>query len=390
MSDDRRADIAFAIAVFAGLAFLFFLGPLGRRLELVGINDFAGFWSHGRAVLLGADVYDPAQWRRVAPMLADIPRTHEMSVPSYFPWATLFIAAFAVLPLGVAAWLWMLLGLVAAIVGMRALLRAYVPGRPAVHAAFGAALLFSQPMYHAVTLGQWSPLLFGAVCAIVLALRAGRPRLASLPVPLLLMKPQLFVFAGLGILYGATRSRVFRRAVPFAVIVAVATIALGWIVFPDWIAGWTNEIPAARTSRSAVLSSALGQLIGPVGILLAYVLILAAALVVARIPAATDRSLAAWLALSSAGAIYSWSYDYVLVLVPLVITAGVLAARGDERGARGLALATAFAGIVIAPVFYAIAVMRHDETFSVLLPIAAFAAVLLLVRERAPQEIQPA
>lgn len=390
MSDERRADIAFWIAIAAGLAFVLFLGPLERRLEMAYDNDFAGFWAHGRAVLLGANVYDAEQWRRVAPQLAYVTRTQQMSVPSYFPWATIFIALFALLPIELAAWVWMVVGIAAATFGLRALLRAFVPGRAAMHAAFGASLFLSQPGYHAIVLGQWSPLLLGALCAIVLALRGGPPWAAALPVPLLLMKPQLFVWTGLGLLYAAPRSRAVRRALPLAIALAVATVAIGWLAFPGWLGGWTAEIPAARTARSAVLSSALGQLIGPPGVIVAYVLIVVAALVVARLPAGSDRSLAAWLALSGAGAIYSWSYDYLLLLVPLVMTAGVLVGRHDDRGARRLALATAAFGILVTPLFYALAVARHDETFSVVIPIVAFLAVLLLVRERAPEQVEPA
>jgi hypothetical protein len=44
----------------------------------------------------------------------------------------------------------------------------------------------------------------------------------------------------------------------------------------------------------------------------------------------------------------------------------------------------------VTPLFYALAVARHDETFSVVIPIIAFVVVLLLVRERAPQEVEPA
>jgi hypothetical protein len=340
-------------------------------------------------VVLGVDPYDALRWDELKrQQLAWIPRTAEMSVPSYMPWATLFIAAFALIPLDAAAWLWMALGIAAATLGLRALLRAFVPGRPALHAAFAASLFLGQPGYHAVVLGQWSPLLLGALAAIVLALRARRPWLAAMPTPLLLMKPQLFVFTTVGLLYGATRSRTVRRALPLAIALAVATVAIGWLAFPDWLAAWTSEIPAARTSRSAVLPSALGQLLGAPGVVIAYALIVAAAVLVARLPAGTDRSLAAWFALSSAGAIYSWSYDYLLLLVPLVMTAGVLIGQGEERRARLLAFATAVVAIVVTPAFYALAVVRHDETFSVAIPIAAFVAVLLLLRERAPQQIE--
>jgi threonine/homoserine efflux transporter RhtA len=106
-----------------------------------------------------------------------------------------------------------------------------------------------------------------------------------------------------------------------------------------------------------------------------------------------------WLALSSAGAIYSWSYDQVLLFVPLVLACGVLAAAGRERGARRLAIGGALTFLLVSPVFYAIGVQRHDETFSVVIPVAVFLAIAwslwpyrrdALARERAAQQVEPA
>ena len=45
MTQERRADAAFAIAILAGVLFIAFLGPLGRRLEMVHQNDFSVFLS---------------------------------------------------------------------------------------------------------------------------------------------------------------------------------------------------------------------------------------------------------------------------------------------------------------------------------------------------------
>lgn len=383
MTAERRADLAFGIVTAAGLAFIFFLGPLQHRLAEVRANDFAGFWLHGYAVVHGVDPYDVRRWQDLQPELRWLPRAAEITIPGYMPWAALFFAPLALLPLEVAAWLWMAAGIAAAVLGLRGLLRAFVPGRPAVHAAFGAALFFGQPSEIAVALGQWSPLLLGAVAVIVLALRSGRPRVAALPVPLLLMKPHLFVFTGIGLLFGATRSRTIRRALPLALALAAATIAIGWLAFPDWLASWSAEVQQVRPMRSAVMMSGFSQLLGPTGVALSFALLVAAALLVARLPAGSDRSLAAWLALSSVATIYSWSYDYLLLLAPLVMTAGIVASRGDERGARLLGLATALAAILVAPLLNVRGGPGQDETLSAVLPVAAFVAVLLLVRKRA-------
>src|SRR3989442_15375443 len=62
MKSARRADAAFLIAILAGVLFIALLGPLGRRLEMVHQNDFSGFWSGPRSVLVGVDPWDPTRY----------------------------------------------------------------------------------------------------------------------------------------------------------------------------------------------------------------------------------------------------------------------------------------------------------------------------------------
>src|SRR5258705_111069 len=219
------------------------------------------------------------------------------------------------------------------------LLRAFVPARPVTHGAFGLALFLAQPSFHAIVLGQWSLLLMSAVAGTVLARRAARPMLAPVPSLLFLAKPQLVVFTAIGFAYGAIREPVFRRYVIYGLLLAGAVIAIAWIAAPrGWFSAWLEDIPARRTLRSAVLPSALNQLLGPPGRYLAYALIGAGALLAARFRPGSDASLAAWITLSSAGAIYSWSYDQVLLFVPAVITAGILTRR-SEGASRRISLA---------------------------------------------------
>jgi len=162
---------------------------------------------------------------------------------------------------------------------------------------------------------------------------------------------------------------------------------IAWVVAPhDWLSAWLEDIPPRRTVRSAVLPSVLNQLIGPSGRFVAYVLIAVGALIAARFRPGSDASLAAWITLSNAGAIYSWSYDQVLLFVPAVITAGILAGR-SERVGRRFALAASGTLLIVSPVLYGIAVARHDETFSVLVPLGFFIAIVLLLwREPAGAE----
>ncbi len=218
-----------------------------------------------------------------------------------------------------------------------------------------------------------------AVAATVLAIRAARPALGAGPSLLFLAKPQLVVFTALGLAYGALRERIFRRYVIVALLLATTVVIIAWLAAPpDWLAAWLEDIPPRRTLRSAVLPSVLNQLIGPTGRFVAYALIAVGGLIAARFRPGSDASLAAWITLSNAGAIYSWSYDQVLLFVPAVITAGILARRSEQLGRR-FALAASGTLLVVSPVLYGIAVARHDETFSVVVPLGFFIAIVLLL-----------
>lgn len=397
MTPQRRADLAYAAAILIGVLFVILLGPLERRLELVHINDFSGFWAGPRAVLEGVSPWDPAHYPD-ARIRFDTQRD-DASVLNYMPWTVIALLPLGLLPLEVAAWIWMALSMICAAVALRALLREFLPGRAVVHGALGLALFAGQPGFHTIVLGQWALLLMSAVAAIVLAVRMGHARRAGIAALALLAKPQLFVWTALGLAIPAFFDARYRRFVAFAVVLAGALVVSAWLAFPEWFGAWIADIPARRTGRSAVLLSAFGQLLGTPGRVLAIGVIGAGLVLASRFVPGSDPWLAVWLALSGAGAIYSWSYDHVLLFVPIVIAGGVLAASGRERAARLLGIGAALTFLLVSPVFYAIGVARHDETFSIAVPVAFFVAIAwllwpyrrgALIRERPAQQIQSA
>jgi hypothetical protein len=237
------------------------------------------------------------------------------------------------------------------------------------------------------------------VAAIVLAVRAGHARRAGLAALALLAKPQLFVWTALGLGIPALFDTRYRRFVGFALVLGGALVVTTWLAFPEWFPAWIADIPARRTGRSAVLLSAFGQLLGTPGRVIALAIVAAGLVLASRFVPGSDPWLAVWLALSSAGAIYSWSYDHVLLFVPIVVAGGVLAAAGRERAAHRLVIGAALTFLVVSLAFYALGVYRHDETFSVAVPVALFVAIAwslwpyrrgALREERATQQVQPA
>jgi hypothetical protein len=397
VSPRRRADLAYVAAIFVGVAFIVLMGPLGRRLEMVHTNDFSGIWSGPATVLSGVNPWDPTLYVRTAIALGT--KTPDALVDDYMPWEVVALLPLGALPLEIAAWIWMVASMALSAVALRALLRAFLPGRAAIHGALGLALFVGQPGFHTIILGQWALLLMSAVAAIVLALRAGHARRAGVAALALLAKPQLFVWTAVGLAIPALSDMRYRRFVVFAALLGGVLVVSAWLAFPDWFPAWVSDVLPRRTGRSAVLLSAFGQLFGTPGRALAIAVIGAGLVLASRFEPGSDPWLAAWLALSSAGAIYSWSYDQVLLFVPIVIAGGVLAAAGREAAARRLAIGAALTFLLVSPVFYAIAVLRHDETFSIAVPVAVFVAILWslwpyrrggLVRERPAQQVQPA
>ncbi|MGH2472834.1 MAG: glycosyltransferase 87 family protein [Candidatus Limnocylindria bacterium] len=397
MTRERRADLAYAAAILIGVAFIVLMGPLGRRLEMVHTNDFSGIWSGPATILVGVNPWDPVRYVPTAIALGT--KTPDALVVDYMPWEVVALLPLGALPLEVAAWIWMVGSMALSALALRALLRAFLPARAAVHGALGLALFVGQPGFHTIVLGQWALLLMSAVAATVLAVRAGHARRAGVAALALLAKPQLFVWTAVGLAIPALFDNRYRRFVAFAALLGGGLVAVSWLLFPDWFSVWVSDVLPRRSSRSAVLLSALGQLLGTPGRVLAIGVIGAGLALASRFKPGGDPWLAMWLALSGAGAIYSWSYDQVLLFVPIVIAGGVLAAAGREVAARRLAIGAAVTFLVVSPVFYAIAVLRHDETFSIAVPVALFGAIVwsmwpyrrgALVHQRPAQQVQPA
>ena len=131
MSPHRRADLAYLAAILLGVLVVVLLGPLERRLEILHINDFSGFWAGPRAVLAGVSPWDPAHYPQAR--IAFDTQRDDASVLNYMPWTVIALLPLGLLPLDAAAWLWMALSMICAAVALRALLREFMPGRAVVH-----------------------------------------------------------------------------------------------------------------------------------------------------------------------------------------------------------------------------------------------------------------
>jgi hypothetical protein len=328
----RRTDIAYFVGLAVGLAaVVIFFWDL--RVAMLGVDDFATIWTGPRAFLLGLDPYDPATWQATAVRIGSERNPSFNEVYLYPPWVTIALAPLALLPASVAVVVWTVIGMGTAVIAMRALLRAYVPELDWTHGIVGLLLTFSAPAAVTFLTGQWTFLFVAALAAIVLCLRARRPTAAGLLALVMLVKPPLFVFTALGLAVRALWPRsadpkTGRRFVLVATGAGLATIAVSWLIIPSWWPAWFEHVAAVQVGIEPVtIKTLFFTLFGVNGGWLAPPVLLAMVFAALQFDPRSDGWLPVWLSLSVAGAVYSNTYDLLLLIVPMVLAAGALPTR---------------------------------------------------------------
>ena len=386
MTRQRVADLALVSGLALGLVMLAVFGFFDLRDRLVDRNDFTYTWAGARTIVDGGSPYEGADWLRTVERYGTTP-PHEM-VFGYPPWIALAAVPFAVLPVPIASGLWTFGGMAAAALALRVLLRSLAPDPPLVHFLSGLALFASQPGSANVWSGQWTFILLAVLAATVAAIRE-RGRMALLATFLLTTKPQLVAFA-FPAFARAALARWGPRYLALAAVPPAIAIAIGWLAFPGWLEAWRTKLFEQRLAVQppTTLANGLGDLIGPVGAVIAAGLVLALVGAGLAFTPRGDAFLAVWLAISATTPIYSWSYDHLLLIVPLVITTAVVGRRSRRAGATFAAVA--FGAFLIVPVLlYVIADARQNESFNIFVPLAvAVGCIAVLWRQRA--EIAPA
>ncbi|HTH70329.1 MAG TPA: glycosyltransferase 87 family protein [Candidatus Saccharimonadales bacterium] len=375
-----RDDLAYAAGIAFGAVVLVLSGYADRPPEIVMHNDFALLWSGSRTVLDGATPYDPAAF------VATTTRYGTEHPPGYnfytYPgWVAVALIPFALLPLPVASAIWAIGGIVAAVLALRLLLREYCAGVPVIHTLAGLTLLASQPGRLTVLLGQWGFVLLAASAATVAWLSAARAARAGASASLFLAKPQLLVGAAFGLAVAAVARGHARRFLIAALGITVLATAASLIVLPGWPVAWRTTVPGALLPdppQTTTTFTLLYGVFGRPGVAIAIGVIVVGGLLALLFRPESDAWLAMWLALSPVAAIYAWSYDHTLVIVPLVVATGIALRRS-----RGVAVAATLGWTLLLDIgttaLAVVAARRDNESYSAVIPLIAFALVAVLV-----------
>ena len=387
-SERRVALAAYVVGLVLGAALLLASGYADRSPDAIRGGDFAQFWVGPRALMNGFDPYSAASWRDTAARLGST-RT-DTPVFGYFGWSLLLLSPFALLDLETASAVWLFAGLISAAIATWALLRSSVTRMPIAYTLVGTALLGSQPARLTVLLGQWGFVLLAALAGTVVLLRQRRELPAALAAVPLIVKPHLFLLSGPAIAAWAWQNGA-RRFVPAAIVIAGALVALSVIVMPGWPGAWLHDMPARRLfdpPQTTTIAAVFYGLLGNAGTWLALGAIAAGALVASRFDVRTDAGLAVWLALSAVAAPYTWSYDHLLLLVPLVIATGAVARR-SARAAIALVAAGTITLLVVSTLLAVVAAARNLETYTAVVPAAIVVMIVVAawqLRATAPRE----
>lgn len=382
-----RLELPFLLGVVLGAALLVGSGFEALRESRTHSNDWSGIWAGSNALTEGHDPYDPSTWPQVALRHQDqVPETAVYGYPGY---VALLLLPLGVLPLGIAATVWTFGGLALAGLGLRALLQAYAPDWPLLHTLIGLCLLVSQPAITTFYDGQWSFLLVGVLSfALVQLAGADRGEAGVLLALACLVKPQLTLLA----LPGAARALIARgrlRVLAAAATTVLGAVAVSLALLPDWVPAYvgvlSTRLPIAP--RATTLPTSLHDLFGTPGFGLGLLIVAALMTLPLLFPARSAASLALALGAGIAGALYSWSYDQLVLLVPLVLACGALRQSYPRRARLLLYVGVACLiglGLVLHAVF---APTRVNESYNGLVSgvLASAMAIALwpLRRERA-------
>jgi hypothetical protein len=307
--------------------------------------DFAAFWAAGQLTVEGENPYSGDRLRDAQ---AAVGLTDLAVIAWNPPWTLSLLMPFGALPFRAAYGLWVLVHL--ALIAASALLlwRAFDGPKRFAWVPLVLALTFVPTAFLIGNAQLTAVVLFG-VASFATACRAERPLLAGAAIALCATKPHLFVPLGVWLLFSAGRSAFGRRVLLGAIVVGILMCIPPTLAVPrvwnDYLAAVTGP-PDARIRPLAewkppLLGWWMRQAVARTPFWVQWLPMMLAAVAVgawcvrsrARLTPAEALTHLPWLiGVSLLVAPYgAWSYDLVLLLVPVLAVTAHQANAPDRR-----------------------------------------------------------
>ena len=338
-------------------------------------KDFMSLWAGGKAVLTGQNPYDPDVWLTL--------RTEHGSI--WFPddrapfplWTFLFTVPFALLPIPLAAALWMALTELVLVASIFLVVVKLVGYRPTINESLMLLLTVILSIITLLVLinGQMTAFLLAVLVGYLLLIKAERPFTAGLLLALLAVKPNAFIafIPLLGIWLLARRRW---RTIGGGFTGFLIMLATTWLLQPGWLLAWLNV--RGKTAVITITPTIWGLAAELAGTWWLLIGLLFTALIVGtvgwyvlnnkQLGDAPVVSLA--LAVSLLTTPYAWSYEHALLYLPW---AWVFAITPIRKQANMLWLSLA---LIIPWLLFIIAAIRINDSLAFISPLLAIFAIL--------------
>jgi hypothetical protein len=341
-------------------------------------RDFMTLWAGGRSIVEGIDPYDPSAWRELRERFGStwIP---DQRAP--FPlWTFLFFIPWAILPVNLAAALWLTISQL--LLGLSLFLLLSKIARKTITLSEYTLILLGALFFRgtAVTFlhGQLTILLLFIPVMFLYLLSKRLPFLAGFVLACILIKPTAFFLFGPVIGVWLLLRRQWRAIA--GGLIGVAGLVLGtWLIQPGWINEWLHVRGKTFVTFQTPTVWGLAYEISPewwlwIGIGVTILVTAGLAWMVARykeinVFEVTSLALAGSLLVTP----YAWAYEHTLLLLPMTL----IFSRINRRYAAIFAWLALT--LIIPWSLFGIAVQRRLDTLSFTVPLLTSLACLCCI-----------
>lgn len=333
-------------------------------------QDFAAYWQAGHMILAGQDVYNSSEW--IAER--ELRGTALHSEPTFhypLPFAVLF-SPLALLSVQSAYTIWLFFEQVAILISILVLL-SFCPARTGYLELFTIAGIFLfRPSFSVILNGQILSLLLLFVCVSILLFHNQRWFWGGFALSLLALKPSIGIpilaFAGLWLLAKKQWSGILGIALG-----CTALLLIGMLIDPNWPIDYVS-VSGDSFSKYFGLHPTLWGAVDKIFIqdrrsliagTIISIVILVIEVYVLNGKRFSSEPLDAFAVIIPAGLLiapYSWSYDQILLAIPLIYLMSRIA---PSRG-NGMAVLFLFGIVALSICLVLIAYVIHHDVLSFL------------------------
>ena len=356
------------IFLFAMLVPIFLIvSLLIAKINDAHTKDFAAYWQAGHMLLLGQDVYDSPTWIAERELL----RTALHSEPTFqypLPFAILF-APLAMLSVQSSYIFWIFLAQIAILASIAILLGFYPRRSGYIELAIVAGIFLFRPAFSVIVAGQILPFLLFFVTLAILLFDRKKWFWGGFILSLLSVKPSigipLLALAGIWLL-----SRKQWMGILGMLVGGIVLFLIGALVNPDWVIDYVN-IGGDSFSKYFGMHPTLWGVVDKIlvvnsrsmvaGILVSLTILLLEAYLFHKTQVGSLEAFAIILPAGLLIAPYSWAYDQILLMVPIVyIAMNISILQGTK-----VAVLFLFGIVALAVVLVSIAYLVDHDVWSV-------------------------